>query len=80
MAEAIEEDVSLRLEQCFEDIDNLLCTCDQERNTTAQHVIERIISKLEISIEFLLQIIPLVNESRSVLNEITTNLQIIRHG
>ena len=80
MAEAIEEDVSLRLQQCFEDIDNLLCTRDQERNTTTQPVIERIISKLEISIEFLLQIIPLVNESRSVLNEITTNLQIICHG
>ena len=37
------------------------------------------ISKLEMSIEVLLQIIPFVNESRSTLNEITRNLQIIRH-
>ena len=42
MAEPMEDDVNVsqRLEQCFQDIDNLLCACDQERNTTLQHVIE----------------------------------------
>ena len=77
----MEEDVNVsqHLEQCFQDINNLLCACDQERNTTLQHVIERMISKLEMSIEVLLQIIPFVNESRSTLNKITRNLQIIHH-
>ena len=82
MAENLEvnEDinVSQQLEQFFQDIDNLLSMCDQERNTISRPLIERIISKLELSIEVILQIIPLLIESRSVVNEIGTNLQIIR--
>ena len=82
MAENLEvnEDINVlqQLEQFFQDIDNLLSMCDQERNTISRPLIERIIIKLELSIEVILQIIPLLIESRSVVNEIGTNFQIIR--
>ena len=48
--------------------------CDQERNTISLPLIERIISKLELRIEAILQIVPLLIEGRSGMNEIGTNL------
>ena len=66
-----------QLGKCFEDLDALLVVCERERNTISRNVIEVIINSLEMSIEFLLQIIPTLYETRNDVVEIAINLQVI---
>ncbi len=65
MAEDHNLPLSAQLEKCFEDLDALLVVCERERNTISRNVIEVIINSLEMSIEFLLQIIPTLFETRN---------------
>ena len=69
--------LSSQLEKCFEDLDALLVVCERERNTKSKNVIEVIMNNLEICIEFLLQIIPTLYDTRNNVAEIAINLQVI---
>ena len=75
MAEDHNLPLSAQLEKCFEDLDALLVV--RERNTISRNVIEVIVNSLEMSIEFLLQIIPTLFETRKDVAEIAINLQVI---
>ncbi len=77
MAEDHNSPLSAQLEKCFEDLDALLVVCERERNTISRNVIEVIINSLEMCIEFLLQIIPTLFETRNDVVEIAINLQVI---
>ena len=77
MAEDQNSTLSLQLEKCFEDLDALLVVCELERNTISKNVIEVIINNLETCVEFLLQIIPTLHDTRNDVTEIAINLQVI---
>ena len=77
MAEDQNSTLSLQLRRCFEDLDALLVVCELERNTISKNVIEVIINNLETCVEFLLQIIPTLHDTRNDVTEIAINLQVI---
>ena len=61
---------------CFEDIQSLLTQCELEEGTINQPLVEPIIYRLELSAQFVEQLLPFVNESKLELNEVFTNLKI----
>ena len=77
MVEDQNSTLSLQLERCFEDLDALLVVREVERNTISKNVIEVIINNLETCVEFLLQIIPTLHDTRNDVTEIAINLQVI---
>ena len=77
MVEDQSSTLSLQLERCFEDLDALLVVCELERNTISKNVIEVIINNLETCVEFLLQIIPTLHDTRNDVTEIAINWQVI---
>ena len=51
--------------------------CELEEGTISQPLAESIIYRLELSAQFVEQLLPFVNESKLELNEVFTNLKIL---
>ena len=65
---------------CFEDIQSLLTQCELKEGTINQPLVEPIVYRLELSAQFVEQLLPFVNESKLELNEVFTNLKILFHS
>ena len=58
---------------CFEDVISLLNVCEEEENSISRPFIECVINRLESAAKFVESILPIVNEFKGELTEVTGN-------